>query len=478
MKFRYKVLIINMLLLSAVLLAVGYVILKRSYELALDTQIENAVLENNLAEASIEYSLLSVINSPRYNLDRELDSISGQVYAGMMSDTSDLIILYSGNQVFSSEENIIIPDDLILQVDNNIKNYIITEEDGKLFIYIASFCKIDKGILNIITRRDITGLKRFVKKSINDYRSLSLIILTFATLIIYIISYFLTRPLEKLNKVTDAFAKGSYSERSDIKGHDEVALLSDKFNQMADSVETHIGELNDMIKRRDQFVADFTHEIKTPMTAIIGYADTLRSMELSEKERLTALNYIFSEGKRLEDMSMKLFDLIYLKSNAIEKKPIPAVSLGNDIVNSVKPLLLTDGITLKHDFEQGIIAGDRELLKTVFINLIDNARKASSKGSEVIFKGNKKDNLYYFTVQDFGVGIKEKDLNRICDEFYMVDKSRSRKKGGAGLGLSLASLILNKHEAVMKIESTPNVGTTFNICFKLSEEVNGKNNNE
>ncbi len=120
MKFRYKVLIINMLLLSAVLLAVGYVILKRSYELALDTQIENAVLENNLAEASIEYSLLSVINSPRYNLDRELDSISGQVYAGMMSDTSDLIILYSGNQVFSSEENIIIPDDLILQVDNNI----------------------------------------------------------------------------------------------------------------------------------------------------------------------------------------------------------------------------------------------------------------------------------------------------------------------------------------------------------------------
>ena len=469
MKFRYKVLIINMLLLSAVLLAVGYVILKRSYELALDTQIENAVLENNLAEASIEYSLLSVINSPRYDLDSELASISGQVYAGMMSDTSDLIILYSGNQVFSSEENIIIPDDLILQVDNNIKNYIITEEGGKLFIYIASFCKIDKGILNIITRRDITGLKRFVKKSINDYRSLSLIILTSATVIIYIISYFLTRPLEKLNNVTDAFARGSYSERSSIKGHDEVALLSDKFNRMADSVETHIDELNDMIKRRDQFVADFTHEIKTPMTAIIGYADTMRSTDLDEDQQLMALNYIFSEGKRLEDMSMKLFDLIYLKSNTIDKKPISAVSFGNDIVNSVKPILSADDISLKYEFEQGIITGDRELLKTVFINLIDNARKASSKGSRVIFKGDKKGEFYCFTVQDFGVGIEEKDLSRICDEFYMVDKSRSRKKGGAGLGLSLASLILNRHDADMKIESTPNVGTTFKIYFKIGD---------
>ena len=478
MKFRYKVLIINLFLLSGVLLAVGYIVLKKNYEMALNSRIENAVLENNLAESSIEYSLLDVINRSRYDLGEELNNISGQVYAGMMNEASDLIILYSDKTVFSSSDGISIPDGLTTRVEDNIKNYMIREENGRLYIYITSFCTIDNGMLNIITRHDISELNHFIKKSVNDYRNLSLIILAGATIIIYVISYFLTKPLEKLNRVTDAFAGGNYKERISVKGHDEVALLSDKFNRMADSVEGHINELNDMIKRRDQFVADFTHEIKTPMTAIIGYADTLRSMELSEKERLTALNYIFSEGKRLEDMSMKLFDLIYLKSNAIEKKPIPAVSLGNDIVNSVKPLLLTDGITLKHDFEQGIIAGDRELLKTVFINLIDNARKASSKGSEVIFKGNKKDNLYYFTVQDFGVGIKEKDLNRICDEFYMVDKSRSRKKGGAGLGLSLASLILNKHEAVMKIESTPNVGTTFNICFKLSEEVNGKNNNE
>ncbi len=472
MKFRYKVLIINLLLLSGVLFAVGYIVLKRNYEMALDSGIENAVLENNLAESSIEYSLLDVINRSRYDLKDELNNISGQVYAGMMNESSDLMILYSNEVVFTSSDGITPPADLTTQVGNNIKNYIITKENGRLYIYITSFCTIDKGILNIITRHDITELNQFIKKSVNDYKTLSLIILAGATIIIYILSYFLTKPLEKLNRVTDAFAGGSYTERSDVKGHDEVALLSDKFNQMADSVEDHINELNDMIKRRDQFVADFTHEIKTPMTAIIGYADTMRSMDLSEEQRIMALSYIFSEGKRLEDMSMKLFDLIYLKSNEIEKKPLSALALGQDVLASIKPILSSSDITIDANFEQGVISGDKELLKTVFINLIDNARKASEAGSQVIFSGCKEADRYIFTVKDFGVGIEKKDLDRICDEFYMVDKSRSRKKGGAGLGLSLASLIINKHDADMKIESEIGKGTTITISFKIYDEGN------
>ena len=82
---------------------------------------------------------------------------------------------------------------------------------------------------------------------------------------------------------------------------------------MAQAVSDHVDELNDMVHRREQFVADFTHEIKTPMTSIIGYADTMRSLELPREEQIMALGYIFSEGKRLESMSNKLFDLIYLR---------------------------------------------------------------------------------------------------------------------------------------------------------------------
>ncbi len=470
MKFRYKVLIINLLLLSGVLLAVGYIVLKKNYEMALNSRIENAVLENNLAESSIEYSLLDVINRSRYDLGEELNNISGQVYAGMMNDTSDLIILYSDKTVFSSSDGISIPAGLTTRVEDNIKNYMIREENGRLYIYITSFCTIDNGMLNIITRHDISELNHFIQKSVNDYRNLSLIILAGATIIIYVISYFLTKPLEKLNRVTDAFAGGNYKERISVKGHDEVALLSDKFNRMADSVEGHINELNDMIRRRDQFVADFTHEIKTPMTAIIGYADTMRSMDLSEDQRIMALSYIFSEGKRLEDMSMKLFDLIYLRSNEIEKKPLSSTAFGNDVINSVQPILSSSKISIEKNFDQGIIYGDKELLKTVFINLIDNARKASESGSRIIFSGCRYEDGYSFIVRDFGVGIEKKDLDRICDEFYMVDKSRSRKKGGAGLGLSLAALIIDKHDAKMDIESEPGKGTKITVSFKIYDE--------
>ena len=216
---------------------------------------------------------------------------------------------------------------------------------------------------------------------------ITVIILSASSLLLYIISRLLTRPLEQLSVTTDSFANGHYSERSDIRTNDEVGKLSERFNSMADSVETHDEELNDMIHRREQFVADFTHEIKTPMTSIIGYADTMRSLDLSKDEQQTALNYIFSEGKRLETMSMKLFDLLYLKDHPIDVRPFPAASLANSVITSVTPIVEAAGETLVTDIEPGTLYGDIDLLKSVFINLIDNARKASKAVYTIEFKG-------------------------------------------------------------------------------------------
>ena len=108
--------------------------------------------------------------------------------------------------------------------------------------------------------------------------------------------------------------------------------------------------------------------------------------------------------------------------------------------------------------------------KSAFINLIDNGRKASKPGSEIIFSCSVADNLVTIQVQDFGSGIPKEHLDKICDAFYMVDKSRSRKEGGAGLGLSLAALIFDAHSATMKIDSTLGVGTSFAISFPLYEQ--------
>ena len=304
-------------------------------------------------------------------------------------------------------------------------------------------------------------------------RILSLIVLVIAAIIIYLVSYYLTRPLEELNKVTTRISGGEYDVRADNKSDDEVGILADNFNTMAGSVEEYIGELKDMVHRRDQFVADFTHEMKTPMTTIIGYADTLKNVELSEDEKNMSLDYIYSEGKRLETMSQKLFKLIYLKSHDIPMEEVSADEMGKEVVLLMKPVMDRKKIKVISNFEKGDIYGDKELIKTVFINILDNARKASNEGGDIYFNGHVVEDeangkMYEVTIKDNGIGISEEDQKKIFDEFYMVDKSRARKEGGAGLGMSLVSIILNRHNAKVLIDSELGKGTTFTIKWPMT----------
>ncbi|MBR0145815.1 MAG: HAMP domain-containing histidine kinase [Eubacterium sp.] len=525
MKFRHKVLFLNLLLLSLTTGVVGFLLMKRSYRLTMDTAIKSAVTENNLVQSSVEYEILDAINSGSYNLNRSLPTIGNQIFSGMISGEEALAIRYGDFYVYTSEEEFpdltampvkdtgtaggeATPDTAAAAATVNLfdfsndakKNYLLTEEGGRHFLYVTSNSTLDEKPLNIITRRDISDVHAMLDQSVREYREITLLILSLSALLLYILSRLLTRPLESLRDTTDSFAEGDYSVRSKIRTADEVGMLSDRFNSMADSVENHVEELNDMIHRREQFVADFTHEIKTPMTSIIGYADTMRSLDLSKDEQQQALGYIFSEGKRLESMSMKLFDLLYLKDHPIEKKKISAEALAESVKTSMTPLLTASGQTLSVNVVPGFLEGDAELLKTVFINLIDNARKASKEGDTVLFSGspakdpsegstspasgesgsisgkgsNTTDSqeaaVYRFTVCDHGIGIPEEDQKKIFDEFFMVDKSRTRAAGGAGLGMSLVTVILERHGAKIDLESKPGEGTTFTVTFNAGSE--------
>ena len=483
MKFRYKVLLVNIVILSLTLSVSGFFIMSRQNRLIMDNQVKNAVVENNLVESAIEYSLLDVINDPSGDVQAQLPGISERIAAGMLSNTSSLFVTYNSKIIYSSEGRDEAPSkDILSSSTGTRKNYIITKENDKTYIYVISTVYINNATINIITKRDNTDTEQLLNKNIYLFRSLIVIILLASGLIVYFLSKLLTRPLEKLNARTDEFAEGNFASRSTVHSKDEVGLLAAKFNHMADSVEDHIEELGDMIHRRDQFVADFTHEIKTPMTTIIGYADTIRSVDLPREDEVKAANYIFSEGKRLEQMSSHLFDLIYLKEGKLTKQPVNTQALGETVVETVLPAIEKAGITLEADFESASILCDSALLKTAFINLLDNARKAtkasdSEEGTvdakKIHFTGkiiqaegeDSENRKYEFIVEDHGIGIAQKDIERICDEFYMVDKSRSRSEGGAGLGMSLVSAILNEHSADLKIESELGVGTRMIVTF-------------
>ncbi len=475
MKFRYKVLFVNLIILSVILGFTGYLFVYRNYKQALDVELRNAASENNMVKASIEYELLSVLNSETYKISDDVSRIAKRVDSGMLLSGSTLYIKLEDNIVYSgAEDEETIPGEITTDQTTDSKRYIYQDNGKQYYVYVSSPAYINNANLYIITRKDITNVYSQLNDNLQFLKIISIIVLLVSALIMYLISVLLTRPLEKLNMITTKISGGDYTVRADIDTNDEVGELAGNFNTMAGSVEDHVEELKDMVKRRDQFVADFTHEMKTPMTTIIGYADSVRHLDLSEEERDMSLEYIYSEGIRLETMSQKLFDLIYLKDNDIFMEEMDAAELGEQIELLMNPIMKRKNISLKTDFEEGTVYGDGELIKTVFINLLDNARKASDEGSVVSFTGKVKEidgeKQYEYMVEDTGIGMNEETRKRIFDEFYMADKSRTRKEGGAGLGMSLVSIILDKHNADIEIESEEGKGTRIYTSWRMESE--------
>ena len=476
MKFRYRVLIINIIILSAALGITLFFMMQRNMDLALKNVTENAVEENNILQSAIEYTLLDVKTPEKKSYINALRSGSDMITLSLFSNHYDAYVIYDGSLIYSNPES---GNDTVFTLANNTligrKNYIITHEDDAFYIYVASCSYVGGSTLNIINRSDITTTYDMLNDQMTYYSAIALITIIAGSVFTYMASRFLTNPLERLNLVSRSFANGDYSARANIKTHDEIGELSQSYNLMADSVSEHVSMLNDMIDRQNQFIADFTHEVKTPLTSIIGYADTIRSLELPRDKQISSASYIFSEGKRLEKMSSKLFDLIYLKDKGLIFEEFDSGRLFEIVSYNISPALEEKNIRLDVSYEDTILFGDIDLLSSAFTNLIDNARKASETGSVIHFTGKLKNEKYMICVADHGYGIDPVHLDHIRDAFYMVDKSRSRKEGGAGLGLSLANTIFERHHAPMLIESTPGSGTGITVIF---DPYNGEVNSD
>lgn len=472
MRFRYKVLSANLILLSIALGCLGYFLIHQNFNLALNNQKDNALLQNNLIQSSVEYSILDAINSANAEskIKADLPEIGARIYSGMMTTDQNFFIILNKDLLFQSNDHTP-PEQLFDDLELGSKHFLIKKIDGKELLYITSINVIQNSTLYVVTEHDISSVYTLMKKQIKYFQAMLLIVLLICSVIMYIVSRMLTKPLERLHGVSKSLSDGNYDARAKETGHDEISELAKSFNQMAESIEIHIDELNAMVKRKEQFVADFTHEMKTPMTSIIGYADTLRSKQLSHERIRMAANYIFSEGKRLEIMSRKLFDLIYLSQNEISLENVSTKQLIDEVRQSVTPMLTQKDLTLILNIESDFLFGDKDLLKTTFINLVDNARKASCEHSEITITGSTIDKeTYEFRVIDHGIGMSEEVRSKVCDEFFMADKSRARQEGGAGLGMSLSAIILKRHNGTLDIESEEGAGTTMILHLQRYKE--------
>lgn len=223
----------------------------------------------------------------------------------------------------------------------------------------------------------------------------------------------------------------------------------------------HYEKLQALNDRQSRFVADLTHELKTPLTSMIGYADLLRSAPLDESRRRAAADAIYHESTRLESLSQQLLALQGLQTDGVTLGSVPVAAVFADVARS-----LPDA-ALDCDAPAGAaVRADRVLLADLLRNLVLNALHAEPKDGTVHLTCAEAGGQWRLTVRDNGCGIPAGALPHLTEPFYRVDKARARANGGSGVGLALCAEIAAAFGTKLEFESTPGEGTTVAICLQ------------
>lgn len=323
----------------------------------------------------------------------------------------------------------------------------------------------------LLVSRNIQSIYDTRETTVRQYRIMLLVQLAVGAVCAWLLARHLTRPVRQLGEVAGQIAGGAYDRRSDYHRRDEVGELAESFNIMADRLVEQMQEKEQEARRQEDFTAAFAHELKTPLTSIIGYSQMLDTMKLKPEERRTASHYIYTQGKRLEQLSHKLLELVSMEKQDFTGRPVSAKELGKNLWTTMRPIWERRRIRGKIRMEQAMLWGDEDLLLSLLYNLLDNAAKAVEDGGQISLEGHcVGDRRWYgIRIRDNGRGIPREEISRITEPFYMVDKSRSRKEGGAGLGMSLCRKILELHGGSWKIKSTLGQGTEILIRLPLPE---------
>lgn len=474
MKMFAKIFFCTMIILSIVLSLSGYLLIASSYKNAVEQEIQHAMDQYQY----IKFLLRAALINQQTQTDNDLSDTFSSEFSKFrdqslfgFSNEGNYISIFAEDQTsiyssFPSYSNFNISD---YDVNQKIINKI--EQIGdRTCVMVLGKIKQSNQTVYLLTATDIQTVIDQKDKMIRNYGMIYFITIGFGTVLVIIFSSLLTNQIRKMSSAAARIANGNYNERLKVYSNDEMGELSKRFNTMAETIEERIAELSNTARQKEDFVSNFAHELKTPLTSVIGYADMIYQKQLSREDTMNAAAYIIDEGLRLEALSLKLMDLIVLNRQDIILEELPADEILQNIADTLKPLLLSENIKFRLETVKAYIKIDYDLLKSLLLNLIDNAVKAGS--TEITLTGKIKRNSYIVRVSDNGHGIPADELDRITEAFYMVDKSRSRKQHGAGLGLALASKISGIHGSRLEFASIPDKGTT--VSFSLAMEGGGE----
>ena len=265
-------------------------------------------------------------------------------------------------------------------------------------------------------------------------------------------------PIDRITQTAQAIARSNdLTRRIEQKPtRDEVGRLAETFNEM-------LARIEELFRAQQRFVADVSHELRSPLTAIRGNLDLL----LRGADSQAALAAIDSEASRMQRLVQDLLLLAQADAGVeIQKQSVEFDALLLEVYHQAKLTTREVKVSLA-DWDQVQVVGDADRLKQLFLNLIDNAIKYTPVGGVVTLALVRDGNRARVSIADTGIGIPEKDVAHIFDRFYRVDKSRAREQGGTGLGLSISKWIVDQHGGQIQVQSQVGKGSTFTVWLPL-----------
>lgn len=466
MKFRTKILLSTVLLLALSFGVGGSLLLSLSFSSVLSQQKSAA-----LASYQMVQSTLGLVNSVSdqtgeedvIDVLRQLDQRGAGSWVTLRVSGSDSV-------VYQSDRQTAVPL-LELQGETQPEQGVMQlfARGEERYLQVTSQFLLGSETYYLDGLYDMSQAYRLRESQQAIYVRVFWAVVVIGGALAWVLAELLTRPLRRLSRVTRALAQGKLESRARLRGRDEVADLSRDFDAMADSIQDSVNQLQEAMRRQEEFMGSFAHELKTPMTSIIGYADLIRSQSLTGEELGEAANYIFHEGTRLEHLSLKLLDLLVLGKDDFPMTEVELTSLARQIKEAMAPVLERKQVQLHVYCKPGRCRLEPELVKSLVLNLLDNGRKALDGGGTLALSLGPTAEGCLIQVLDNGRGIPKEEIQRLTEAFYRVDKSRSRAQGGAGLGLALCREIVRIHHGTLEFQSEPGRGTLVNVNLKGGE---------
>ena len=459
MSYRLTLIITISLLIAITFSLAGTAMISASFNNSLETEIE-AALDSYKTIQNTLYLLNAMGQQTGYdNLKEALVRMAEQgvgAWQGLTLKADDHVIYQSRSDTLG---------EYLLPAMSTSCSYMQVTDDFGHGLLVLSTLAAGNQKLTLQARFDLSQVYEVRQLQQQFFMLAYIVVVTLGIIVAVVLSFSLTGRLHKLTTAVRRIAGGDLSTRSKISSNDEFGQLSRDFDAMADRLQSNISYMETEMQRQEAFMGAFAHELKTPMTSIIGFADLLRQGNLEENTRMMAAEYIYSEGKRLEKLSFKLLDLILLKKDNLVMRKVWLANYMSEIEKAMTPNLKNRGVRLVCRAEQGRVVLEPDLVKSVLYNLMDNGAKAMDDGGIIAVKASIIPGGCQFVVVDNGRGMEPEELSKITEAFYRVDKSRSRQQGGAGLGLALCKQIVELHNGTMQYESKPGTGTQVTVTL-------------